>query len=275
MATYQSVQSNTSTNSTTVVVTKPTGLAVGDWLVAGVVVNRDSGSNQTLSTPSGWTRQEDWQFSAGVAVFAVFIKQADSADVAASNFTFTAPANSTGHMLAHVARVTNGAFVAGSTVSVDSTSGASITASTFTPTRADSLMLGFFYVYDTSIPTTSSFAIATSNPTWTERASNTVNDSTNDSRLTFYTASRPESTATGTVTGTTGSGSSGCVAIAALAPQVNGSVTPTTKLNAYALSPTQSARLDAIAEDPTYRSRRQTNWQNETKPSTTWTNEQK
>ena len=66
------------------VLTKPTGLAVGDVLLAIVVAE----SVADLAAPGGWTAVNN-RNNANYAKAAAFIKTADASDVAASNFTFT------------------------------------------------------------------------------------------------------------------------------------------------------------------------------------------
>ena len=66
------------------VITKPTGLAVGDVLLAIVVAEE----TEDLAAPAGWT-SVDARGTATYAKAAAFIKTADASDVAASNFTFT------------------------------------------------------------------------------------------------------------------------------------------------------------------------------------------
>ncbi len=75
----------TATSDTSLVVTKPTGLAVGDLMVAF----GGCGNARTISAPSGsWTVvSNDTDGSSRVYVWT---KVADSGDTAASNFTFTA-----------------------------------------------------------------------------------------------------------------------------------------------------------------------------------------
>lgn len=66
------------------VLTKPTGLAVGDFMVAIVVAETIA----NLASPGGWTNQGS-RDTATYAKTTLFTKVADSGDVAASNFTFT------------------------------------------------------------------------------------------------------------------------------------------------------------------------------------------
>ena len=82
-----SAQTSSNTNASSVVITKPTGLAVGDLMVAFVGFMHTGSSGQSVSTPSGWTSLQ--QVNENRVVFAAYYKVADSADVAASNFTFS------------------------------------------------------------------------------------------------------------------------------------------------------------------------------------------
>lgn len=74
-------------NTTSFTVTKPTGLAVGDLMIAFVTINNSGIS----SAPSGWTLFDSDASSVGEAwANYVYYKIATSGDVAASNFTWTA-----------------------------------------------------------------------------------------------------------------------------------------------------------------------------------------
>lgn len=80
-----STSSNMVYNSNTVTVTKPTGLAEGDFMVA-VSFGYQSGSS-TPDLPTGWTSiSTDNSTAVGNRLM---YKEADSSDVAATNFTFT------------------------------------------------------------------------------------------------------------------------------------------------------------------------------------------
>jgi hypothetical protein len=86
-AAWQSANSDptTSTADTSMVVTKPTGLAVGDLLVAfGGCVN-----SRTIAPPAGWTEVANSAPGSDARVY-VWTKVADSTDAAATDFTFTA-----------------------------------------------------------------------------------------------------------------------------------------------------------------------------------------
>lgn len=85
-ATFQSAASDqvTADLDTSIVVPKPTGLAVGDLMVAVA----GCGDSRSVSPPAGWTTLEDT--TNGTYRIAIFTRVATSGDVAATDFTFTA-----------------------------------------------------------------------------------------------------------------------------------------------------------------------------------------
>lgn len=267
--TYESISSG-SIQDAALVLTKPTGLAVGDLLLAGIYFSDNNGStaDSGINTPAGWTLQEattttqppEWER------LSVFLKIADSADVAASAFTFTrAGTDISYHLMGHLLRISDYGIVAGETsTSAASNSATTITATTFTPTRADTLFVAFLGnscragdIQNTSV------ALATDNPTWTERNEQNVNDTGTDSNFAVYTASRSQTTATGTITGTMGSATAKSVnfIILSLSESTSSSATPTTKTNAYAFSPLPlDFGADAYAVNPTIDTSNPTVW---------------
>lgn len=281
MATYQSVQSNTSDNTGTVTITKPVSLAVGDLMIAGIFVDADNGSSASVSTPSGWTQTNLVDLGGGLSALAVFTKTADSADVAASNFTFNGT-GSTGNMtmIGHIIRLTNWGGYAGNTTAIDTSTATTLTMTGLTqsPAVASSLYVVFAGRAAAVTVNINSVAIATSNPTWTERAESGVNAPTTKTQFAVYTATRPETTATGNYTITYSSTSnirSGAVGLVVI-PPINGSiVNPDQRVNAYAISPIPNNRIDAIADTPTLRLGTHTKWVGEAKPNTTWQFENK
>lgn len=79
----------TTLGATTIVVNKPSGLAVDDLMLAWIC-----GNGGDVSAPAGWTTVATG-IGTGTGVNAgCFWKKADSSDVAASNFTFTYASNS-------------------------------------------------------------------------------------------------------------------------------------------------------------------------------------
>lgn len=87
--TVESTASNSTTGSTSLTITKPTGLAEGDLMVASLSVS--SGGAVTISTASGWTLVAN-QTCANASANMQY-KVATAGDAAASNFTFSSSAS--------------------------------------------------------------------------------------------------------------------------------------------------------------------------------------
>lgn len=281
MATYQSVQSATVDNSGTLVITKPASLAVGDLMLAGVWADRDGGSSASITTPSGWTVQESVNpGGTGNALLGVYTKIADSGDVAASNFTFEGT-GSTGqmHLIGHILRFTDFGGIAGE---ASGSTGSTITSYSFSgftpnPERTNTTYVIFSAQSDAGSPaTTTTYAIATSNPTWTERAEGTVNGSTRGSSLGVATATRDEVTATGNVTLTFSrelASPRTAGVILALVPIVNGSTTVVTGETFIVNHPfLRNGVTEINGEDPDVNSMSSPQWSNPAKPTSTWDN---
>lgn len=179
------------------VLTKPTGLAVGDLMVVAIIqLNADS-----VTTPSGWSNFVNKSSSGGSVQLRFYSKTADSSDVAASNFTFVDDGDAspkTGSILriagfntATPSSVFNGDGTQASTATPSF-------ASTVTPDSPDSIVLFAIGTYggDTS-HTFSSYAVVTSNPSWTEIMDLYYPNSTSSLGFGLAWASRPQITATG------------------------------------------------------------------------------
>lgn len=232
--------SNTNTASgSSVVVTKPTGLAVGDLMIAGVY-HYWTGSDRQINTPSGWTlistdRVHNGGENTGTGM-SVFYKIAASGDVAASDFTFDQNGASS-EMGACVLRITgmspSAPINASSSNPTDNGgSGGSYSWTGITPTFADCMLLIFAATRQASSHET--YAIATSNPSWTEL----FEIQSNEFSLAY--AIRPEITATGdasfAITGSSGSTDAiGC--IVAIKPSIDVTLSPSV-INATGAVPT-------------------------------------
>ena len=83
--TLRSVGASPGANSSNCIITKPAGLALGDFMLAHVVNKATSG---TITPPANWTIIGA-QSNTASSRSALFYKFADAADVAASTFTFT------------------------------------------------------------------------------------------------------------------------------------------------------------------------------------------
>lgn len=277
MATYESIASAHVDDSNSLTITKPTGLEADDLLVAGIFCDRDSGAGPiSLNTPSGWTLQESVALTSSNAALAIYTKIADSSDAAASNFTFTAGFSSGQYMIGHLLRFSSPGTDRGGTSGIANQGTTTQTLAGFTPTAGATHVL--FTVIAAAAVTGNYTAVsyATDNPTWTERGDLNEQGTTTDATLAVYTATRSATTATGTITTTLSedvASDRGAIAVLAYSTQTNGSISQETQLNAYALSPIQSAVVDAVVEDPTLRAINETMWTEEDVPTTTWTNE--
>lgn len=218
-----SVSTTTYTSATSKVVTKPTGLAVGDLMVA--FVGYDD-SSQSISAPGGWTELTTIEIAGGSGDYgnqSVFWKYAESADVAASDFTFSR-SGAADHLCATIYRITG---AGGSVTLFDADTFANTASPSFsggvTPSLANSLLLISISAGD-NVDSVNSVSITTSNPTWTEDYDISNGGATTQKRvLAGYSAVRPEDTATGnygagiTTTGVT----DGTGVIVSIAPAVN------------------------------------------------------
>lgn len=176
----QSTASTGYTAATSVVITKPTGLAVGDLLVA--IIGATSGTSGTIATASGWTSLADTGSSS--LPIKIQWKIADSSDVAASNFTFTGTTVS--RMGGALLRVTGHAAVGTSggndTDAYNSTTTTTISfTSTLTPSQTGCLILmGLQARNNNDGGTTLSGYNTTPSMTWTEVIDTTADAGTDD-----------------------------------------------------------------------------------------------
>lgn len=154
-------------------ITKPTGLAVGDLMVA-LVSQSYNAAFPSASTPSGWTAE---YATFDPRAYGLFWKIADSADVAASDFTFQDSASN--HMTGVLYRVSGIALdsdVAFLPFSGADTSGdvnASVATSITPAYLASHFFAGYIVADDTTNGTMGTYALGGS-PTFTERLDTTL-----------------------------------------------------------------------------------------------------
>ena len=199
MAAYAS--SNSAFGTGSAVVTKPSGLAAGDLMVAFVGENHVG--TGVLDTPSGWTVVGTSVTGAGNEI-AVFAKTASSGDAAATNFTFTSSGagNIVSAAMYRITGTLNGPaniYATRITAGPDEQTGTPDTerfATGITPSFASSLLIMFIFGRSTAPGSNSvtTYEIQTSNPTWTER--HDLSDG-NAYRSGSATATRTEITDTG------------------------------------------------------------------------------
>lgn len=187
---YQSYNFTARATATSVTITKPSGLAVGDLMIAQIQTNASSGA---ITVPSGWTLIDSttsWRIN-------MYYKVAVSDDVSAADFTWT---------------TANSAVISGGIVRITGQNPVQPIFSyskTVTPadplnipsidTVADSMLL-MGVINDTNA-SFSAQAIATSNPTWTELWD--TDPAQSGSHAFAYSSIRSAGTATGTGTCTT------------------------------------------------------------------------
>lgn len=193
--TFQSVQTSTGTGGRTV--TKPTGTVEGDLLVAHFVSGDSSGN---ITAPAGWTLvgSEDREATTRPQS-AVYYKIAGSSEGADYTFTPSGSENTTcsitritGHHLTSPINASNG--------QVNDAASTTCTSPGVTP--AANCLLLFYGATGIGDSSASAYAIATSNPTWTERVDIEAGDAANGVGGFLATATRPETTATGNATAT-------------------------------------------------------------------------
>lgn len=211
MATVASVSNSAFANATSTTVTKPTGLAVGDLMLAHCAFV-SSGLGGAFNTPSGWTLLANKSAAGGEKYQYIFTKVANSSDVAASNFTFSV--NTTAYKIAAgIMRITgySSATPSTSSTTADNVTSGTLTMTGITPVRANELVIilasGGDQVGGGTDVSFSSPAVATSNPTWTT-AWNTTDSTGFQGTLYGAYATRPEVTATGNATVTYANGTS-------------------------------------------------------------------
>lgn len=284
---YESVAETAIAASNSVVITKPSGLAVGDYMFAQII-GGNGGGGAAITPPAGWTSyQNSTETLSGASVpLGLFYKLADSSDAAASNFTFTlSDTGGTEYLGGAIVRISGYGIIDGASTRgpASDTTGTITYASSIDPTFPDGLVILFLYGGDNANITGASFAspaIATDNPTWTSRSNlySNVSGLTMLSRL--YTAPRAAATAFGNISWDvddgTGSGLGTVAIMLNLAPRIDGShtvVTGTTYIINHPFLRTGAMTLDG--DDPATSSHEPTVWVNETKGTTTWVNETK
>lgn len=283
----QNTQTNSGTNVSSVVITKPTSLAVGDLMVAFIGYYR-AGSSTTITTPSGWdSRQKDDGSDTGQACFT---RIATSGDVAASDFTFQVGASSD-IVLGSLHRIDGYSSIGTSEIdslSTDADGDLSFTTS-LTPTVSNNLLIASYCGADPTWSGTPSASTYSSTPskTWSEKADVGAKSSNLGLLMSVATA---DNTNTDQVTGRTALMNDAPTAgVSSIILIVEGTVDATGTNALLAVSPTfftQNGVAGATgtntlhAPSPTFFDQSgygnsPTQWANPNKESTTWTNPDK
>ena len=274
-AVWESHNTSAWASTSTVTITKPTGLAVGNLLLA-IITCRNPGG-QTVSLPTNWTSIYNVTPANGNTVQRAMYKVADSGDVALSNFSFTiasGPSDATGGL----ARISGyGNINASSTATALNTTTSPLTTGTVTPDRTNCLFIltaGGGQSGGASTPALSGYVLTTDDPTWTEQFEITQ---ANAYTFAVATATRTAETATGTASITLSTApASGdyVIGMIAIAPSLSVTSTPAAISNFFeTFNPLSPAMNKFVVNTPTTTETTKTLWTAESKPSTSWTNE--
>lgn len=280
----ESYNSNTVSSSASITITKPTGLAVGNLLVAYIT---SISTSHTPQTPSGWTEQFVFQMINGNQNFyhSCFTKVADATDVAASNFTFTlsTAVNGIAGTLFRISGVASGNEIEGVEISRDTDGGTTASfTTTGTPRMSDSLLLISFAKHDDG-GTVSNYA-STPAKTWTEKVDI---EFTVGGYVPAYAIASATAGSTTQVTAFQATLSSNSVTVVGSLLRINAVVNATgsnTLVTTTSIANSQSGIADATAQSTLIQATSISNtqsgkgtsptqWQNETANPTTWTNE--
>lgn len=192
---HQNTQTQNWTNATSVTVTKPTGLAEGEYMFVFICAQVANVSDINFAT-GGWTEIDS--NDDGTECWRAGYKVATAGDVAASNFSFALGGSIFG--MGSITRVSGSVssdFSAKAKQKVSAAATTTFNTLDITPSVANSLILFFGWHTQNTPGTHSNYAIVTSNPTWTEAYDISSTAPTPDYANFLAYASRPETTATG------------------------------------------------------------------------------
>lgn len=192
---YQSSQTTGWTTATSIAITKPTSLAVGDLMIA----------RHTVETASygSWGFTDLGNNTDGVSQYGTRLgfKIADSSDVAASSFTFST--NGSKIQFGSITRITGAdtgvASVKFGGAATTDTANPSLAAGVTPTDHGDSVLLLVFWSESTTSAGIGTYAIATSNPSWTEAYDVSNGSLSPFSGASLAYATRSQLTATGNI----------------------------------------------------------------------------
>lgn len=270
--TFESIQATDYVTTTDLVITKPVDVAVGDLLIGFV-----QGDNAAWTWPAGWDTVKALIDASGNSVMIVYSRIATSADVSASNYTVTSVA---ANLAGCIMRITGHHSTPVAVFAFDNDSGTATPTftSSVTPTNPDSLILFFLGTYLSSSTgrTASGYAVATSNPSWTERADQDIGTGSSTLQMAVATASRPEVTATGNASVTL---SGLCTELSnimvVVRPKISITVSETPSVSDTINKGIGKVFLETPSVNDTLTSTKQKDWDNESKNSSVWINENK
>lgn len=273
--TLESVQTGAYADGT-LTITKPVSLAVGDLMVAVVHGNTTGG----ITIPSGWTGLTSVAVGAAVTDLITYYKIATSTEVSASNFSWTvAGGQYIGGAIMRITGHHSSNPVAVFATDTEVTTATPTFTSTVTPNTANSIILFFLgtYLNSATTRTASTYAIVTSNPTWTEQLDITTSAMGGATYQTsFASATRPQTTATGNATVTlSGSCTNLGNIMVVVRPQITSTLTETeTAVETLTKTPTKNiTNTESVVE--TLIAEKDRIWINQDKNSSSFTNQDK
>lgn len=271
---FESIQSTAYTTSGTLTVTKPVSLAVGDLMIAYVSGQQYSGG----TTPTGFTEIKKYEAGGGGVQMRVYYKIATSDDVAASNFSWTNGGEPIGGAIMRITGQHSTTPAAVFSFDDETSTATPSFTSTLTPTNVDSLIIFFLgtFINTATTRTASGYAIATSNPSWTERLDQTLNTGSGGLQMSIATASRPESSATGNAS-VTMSGS--CTDLGnimlVIRPKFSSTISETPSVTDIFVKSVNRIFTETPSVSDDLTTTKQKDWNNTDKNSSSWINEDK
>lgn len=275
-ALYQSSSVTNLINTGTLTISKPSGVVDGDLMIAIIHLYYNN-SVITINAPAGWTSIRNTNATTNGASIRSYRRVASSEG---SSYDWTASFANPTAWGGSIIRITDfnvttpiltesGAGATGSTTSLTF-------ADTVTPTAGYQLIL-FPVMAESATGTMSSYAVATSNPSWTELYDN---NSVGSAIMSMAYATRVESTATGdssvTCSGTVESWVGQLIVIDRLYSfSITNSETINTSDVATNIAGFKNTYTESITETDTVTTERLKSWDTLDKSSTTWINQDK
>jgi len=195
MVTFRSYSFLSWAGDTAINITKPTGLTVGDLMVAQICSDQSNG--ESITPPSGWTQYLQSLGGSGNDKSVIFWKIADSADTSASTFNFSqGAANRRAGGIAVFYNTDGTTPIVTSNADVAQSGTNPSFNNTITP-PANCILCILTMQRGAAKTNVSGYAIATDNPTWTETWDETTALSDDYGISMAYSAVRSATSATG------------------------------------------------------------------------------
>lgn len=265
---YQSISTTAWATATSVVVTKPANIAVSDLMIAYI-----TGISLTnLTPPSGWTSADDRTNGALQMRSVIYYRIATSADVSATNYTWTFDSTSCHGSIIRVTEPSNlNTVLANGNGGQDNTATPTWTI-TITPDAVGNNLLFMFATASQNDNAIGGYAIVTSNPSWTEILD--ITGGGNSSSVAY--AIRPQTTATGNASVTGGDTSADWVGqIISVKPGWFSTTAESVTCTDAKLGSIVATFADSTSLTDAITSSAQILWSNISKAVSSWTNQDK